>query len=91
MEKHLKTCADCRDRLNRMREPLALDAAAAKPVTKNAPNMTAKRAFKKVSKLRMRMVICVCLAGLAGHSRLRTCQSGGQRDWSVHQQLWGLE
>ncbi len=29
-------------------EPLALDAAAAKPVTKNAPNMTAKRAFKKV-------------------------------------------
>ena len=42
-------------------EPLALDAAAAKPVTKNAPNMTAKRAFKKV-RSRMRMVICVCLA-----------------------------
>ena len=61
VEEHLKTCADCRDRLNRMREPLALDAAAAKPVTKNAPNMTAKRAFKKV-RSRMRMVICVCLA-----------------------------
>ena len=61
VEEHLKTCADCRDRLNRMREPLALDAASAKPVTKNAPNMTAKRAFKKV-RSRMRMVICVCLA-----------------------------
>ena len=29
VKEHLKTCADCRDRLNRMREPLALDAAAA--------------------------------------------------------------
>ena len=46
VKEHLKTCADCRDRLNRMREPLALDAAAAKPVTQNAPNMTAQRAFK---------------------------------------------
>ena len=63
VEEHLKTCADCRDRLNRMREPLALDAAATEPTKRNASNMTAKKAFKKVRN-RVRTVICVCLAVL---------------------------